>query len=42
MYRMPHAQYLTYDSEIHTKETTARTISNAIGLTSFGFSMNTV
>jgi hypothetical protein len=34
-----HAQYLTSDSEIHTQETTTCTISNEIGLTSFGFSM---
>jgi hypothetical protein len=39
VYIMPHAQYLTSDSEIFTQETTTRTLSNSIGLTSFGFSI---
>ena len=40
LYRMPRAQYLTSDSEIHTQETEVRIISNEIGPTSFGFTMN--
>jgi hypothetical protein len=39
MYRMPHSQYLTSYFEISTQETIARTISNEICITSFGFSM---
>ena len=36
LYSMPHAQYLTYDSETHTQETTVRNISNGSGPTEFG------
>jgi hypothetical protein len=42
MYIMPHAQYLSSDSETRTQETKVRTISNENFPTSFGFSMNTL
>ena len=34
-YSMPRAQYLTSNSETHTKETKFRTLSNGSGPTSF-------
>jgi hypothetical protein len=39
LYNMPHAQYLTYDSETSTQATTVRTISNGSGPTTFGVCM---
>ena len=39
LYSMPHAQYLTSDSENHTQETTVRTISNGSGPIAFGVCM---
>ena len=39
LYGMPHAQYLTSDSESHTQETTVRTLSNGSGPTAFGVCM---
>jgi hypothetical protein len=40
LYRMPHAQYLTYGSETIKKETKFYNVSNEICPMSFGFSMN--
>jgi hypothetical protein len=39
LYSIPHAQYLTYDSESLTQETTVRTLSNGSGPTTFGVCM---
>ena len=39
LYRMPHAQYLTSDSETLTHETKVRTLSNGSGRTTFGVFM---
>ena len=39
LYSMPRAQYLTYDFESLTQETTVRTLSNGGGPTTFGVFM---
>jgi hypothetical protein len=39
LYSMPHAQYLTSDSETSTQETTVCTLSNGSGPTAFGVCM---
>jgi hypothetical protein len=42
MYVMPRIHYFIFDSENCTKTTNDCPISNAIGLTKFGFSMNNI